>query len=347
MAPTDILSALQDPLYRGADTYSGIGASAVANSLPMLVDPYGSTGSNALNVFGGSILAALLGNMAKSEAADTNADIVAKQSQYLSATPETRLAMAQADPKLFGRLQAAIGANDIMQQAQDKATQRQLEIQDPFKIAESKRALENSIAAQTDPRLRIANLEDAATKAKITNNIEANKPLSVKDIADLRKQVDTDIAGGPEARNFTEVSTQVASLKSALAKNDPVQAKAALYLVAKAIDPSVVRGEELKFWKDTGAFGDRAEQYFQDLEKGTLTPQMVSGLNQIADTLITSRYNTYKTSADARLKTLAGTLGVEPDKTGVTLYPAPTISTPEVNIDTNALAELKRRGLIP
>jgi hypothetical protein len=133
MAATDILAALQGPLETGADTPAGIGASSVANSIPSLIDPYGSAGSNAAYVFGGSILAALLGNMAKSDAAEYNSNIATKQSNFLSADPAERLAMTQQDPNTFAKLQAAISSNDLLQQAQDTATKRQLEIQQQIK----------------------------------------------------------------------------------------------------------------------------------------------------------------------------------------------------------------------
>jgi len=163
MAGENILAALQDPLYTGGETYAGIGAGAIANSLPALVDPYGSTGSNALNVFGGSILAALLGRMAKDDAAEINADIATKQSNFLSADPAQRVALTKQDPRTFARLQAALSANDLMQQAQDAANRRQLEIQKPFEVEKENRALENQIKLQTDPRLLgLQSKEDAS-----------------------------------------------------------------------------------------------------------------------------------------------------------------------------------------
>ena len=153
MAANDILAALQEPLYTGGQTYSGIAAQGVAGALPSLIDPYGSTGSNAANVFGGTILAALLGRMAKSDAADENASIVAKQSSFMGATPEERLTMTQQDPATFAKLQAALNTNQILQQAQDAATRRQLEIGQGFEVTKEGRALENQVKLQTDPRL--------------------------------------------------------------------------------------------------------------------------------------------------------------------------------------------------
>lgn len=164
MAGEDILAALQSPLYSGAETYSGIAAGGVANALPALVDPYGSTGSNALNVFGGTILAALLGNMAKSDAAEQNASIATKQSQFMSASPQERLALTQQDPRTFAKLQAALNTNDLLQQAQGNALKNQLEIQQPFDIEKEKRAYENEIKAKTDPRLMALQSTDDAQK---------------------------------------------------------------------------------------------------------------------------------------------------------------------------------------
>jgi catalase len=101
-----------------------------------------------------------------------------------------------------------------------------------------------------------------------------------------------------------------------------------MYLVAKAADPSVVQGGELAFWRSAGGLGDRAEQYFKDLESGTLRPNLVKGLEAVADNLLAARYNTYKTVGETRLKTFASTLGVKEGETGINLYPAPSITTP-------------------
>jgi hypothetical protein len=166
MANDNFLAALQDPYLTGGDTYSGIGAGAVAGSLPYLVDPYGSTGSNALNVFGGSILAALLGNMAKSDAAEQNAGIVSQQSQFLKATPAERLTMTQQDPRTFAKLQAALNTNQILQEQKNADYLSQLETQKGFEIDKENRALENQIKLQTDPRIIAFKNQDALDPAK-------------------------------------------------------------------------------------------------------------------------------------------------------------------------------------
>ena len=128
MAAGDILAALQGQYETAGDQTSGLGAQAIATALPSLVNPYGSTGGNIASVFGGSILAALLGKMAKSDAAEANVGIANNQSDFLKADPATRLTMTQADPEKFSKLQAALNANDLVQQAADTATRRQLEI---------------------------------------------------------------------------------------------------------------------------------------------------------------------------------------------------------------------------
>jgi len=167
MAENPFLTALQEPLYTSGETYSGIGAGAVAGALPALVDPYGSTGSNALNIFGGSILAALLGNMAKNDAAEENKVIATQQAQFLNSDPNAQLAMVQENPRVFSKLQAALNTQNMTQQMEDNALKRQLEIKEPYaidaeeralasQIAQEKRALENNILQATDPRVLAA-----------------------------------------------------------------------------------------------------------------------------------------------------------------------------------------------
>jgi phosphohistidine swiveling domain-containing protein len=166
MAADDILAALQDPYSTAGDTYAGIGAGAVAQALPGLMNPYESAGTNALYLGGGSILAALLTRMAKDDAAETNAGIALKQSQFINGSPEQQVAMTQADPRTFAKLQAAVNGNALQQQAKENEYRRQLEIQQPFDIEKENRAVENEISKATDPRVLAAKNREAAKPAE-------------------------------------------------------------------------------------------------------------------------------------------------------------------------------------
>jgi hypothetical protein len=161
MAENPILAALQDPMYTAGDTYAGIGAGAVGGSLGALVDPYGSTGSNAAYVLGGSILAGLLGRMAKNDAAEENAAIATKQSAFMTATPEERLTLTQQDPRTFAKLQAALNTNAILQEQKNADLTSQLNLQKPFQIEAEDRALENQVKLQTNPQILAAKVRES------------------------------------------------------------------------------------------------------------------------------------------------------------------------------------------
>lgn len=92
-----LLAALSGAQERPIDDPFGIAASVIGKTSPLLVNPYGSPGKNAMSVVGAGILAALLAHQAHS---DTNADNAAHfpvMQKFLAGNSDDRAAL-MADP---------------------------------------------------------------------------------------------------------------------------------------------------------------------------------------------------------------------------------------------------------
>jgi hypothetical protein len=78
MADSALLKALmnQEYAYKPTDELTGALGLGVAQSLPSLVNPYGSTGANLASVLGGGLLAGLFGYSARKEAERKNAEML-------------------------------------------------------------------------------------------------------------------------------------------------------------------------------------------------------------------------------------------------------------------------------
>lgn len=102
MAGEDLFASLYDTGYAPLDTGWGIAAQGVASSLPSLINPYGSTGTNVATTLGGALLAGLLGYQARAAADERNA----AQAQFIpelfssTTTPERRAAIFAEEPRL-------------------------------------------------------------------------------------------------------------------------------------------------------------------------------------------------------------------------------------------------------
>ena len=90
----DSLSGLQ---FSGADNSWGLGASALASSLPALINPRSSVGRNLAIGLGGTLLTALLGYQARQQASEDTIATMDYGNQILKMTnPDDRLALAKS-----------------------------------------------------------------------------------------------------------------------------------------------------------------------------------------------------------------------------------------------------------
>jgi hypothetical protein len=272
MANDNFLAALQDPYLTGGDTYSGIGAGAVAGSLPYLVDPYGSTGSNALNVFGGSILAALLGNMAKSDAAEQNAGIVSQQSQFLKATPAERLTMTQQDPRTFAKLQAALNTNQILQEQKNADYTSQLTAQQPFEIEKENRALEN----KRKELMQIKLAENEMFGGDPLKNPESPQYKINQNIIKEEDAARSEIAKIPSVSQFASMQKSLPLVKAFKDPNTKSSDVGFVYNYIKSLDDGAVRGEEINMAAASNPLVLKYQNQLQGAIDGTseLTPAL-------------------------------------------------------------------------
>jgi hypothetical protein len=102
MAGEDLYSALGGLNFAPIESPYGIGASAIGQSLPLLVNPYASTGKNFGMVLGGALLSGLLGYQARRDA--TEQSMIANQSaikMFDAKTPQERLSIVESTPDGF------------------------------------------------------------------------------------------------------------------------------------------------------------------------------------------------------------------------------------------------------
>jgi len=111
-----LLSAIMDSRYSAKENPWGIAAQSLAANTGRIVNPYGSTGSNAASTIGAALLAGLLGGVARYQTQEDNARIQPMIEQMMTASPEQRADLVAQDRQLSG-LAAALAANDMQQQA--------------------------------------------------------------------------------------------------------------------------------------------------------------------------------------------------------------------------------------
>ena len=358
----DLLNALLGLRQSPAETGYGIATRGVSAALPMAVNPYGSPGANVGIALGGTLLASILGGMAKQSAAEETAARSALAQQLL-ATPESGRAALVADkPELQPLLTA------LQHEERSRAMERAKKLEDMTLAEQSdlrkatNKAVLDAMAAQgkfpTDERVvgfEDIGLEDpiayGARKAKgeAIAKIRAERdafqetpkgPLIVDPakIAETIKQYDTEISGHPAAKDYLEVRTQFEALKEALKADDPVATKASMYMLAKMVDPSTVRDSELKYWLSAGGAKQKFAQYMKDLANGQLTDTMAKGILTTANAVMKPRYESYKQMASTRAATLKAIIGRDP---GIVFLSEPALNESRATAAIDA--ELARR----
>lgn len=124
MADSALIKALlgEDYQYSPKESVTGSLGYGVSQSLPALVNPYGSTGKNLATVLGGSLLAGLFGYQAKKEAEQKNLAQAGYMQELLSGgiTPEREKEILAADPKL-AKLTTGIKLQELLGGAAAKA----------------------------------------------------------------------------------------------------------------------------------------------------------------------------------------------------------------------------------
>lgn len=132
MATSELLKALMGKEYAYSPTESLTGslASGIGKSLPALVNPYGSSGSNLAAVLGGSLLAGLFGYSAKREAEQKNAEMMPVMMDILSAKEPAKITeILKTSP--YGQRLSPLGISRLsaLEEAQAKREAAALERQ--------------------------------------------------------------------------------------------------------------------------------------------------------------------------------------------------------------------------
>jgi hypothetical protein len=205
------------------ENYYGIGTQVLGQSLPALVNPYGSFGSNLTTVLGGALLQGLLGYQARQEATQQNLEVgrlAAQMTALPSATERVNfLSGVDADSQVMNRLsslqtalqgQEMLGNANIQQQiAQRKALAPiELEIQ---QAADRGMTLEEFQAAKPQlEQIRKARLAQALSTATTGGEItqaarELTSDILFKEADAIRPNPkDIDIIGVAEYKRRKE-----------------------------------------------------------------------------------------------------------------------------------------------
>jgi len=141
MADSTLLKALlgNEYSYTPKESLSGALASGIGGSLPALVNPYGSTGSNLAAVLGGSLLAGLFGYSAKREAEQKNAEMMPVMMDILSAKEPTKIAeILKTSP--YGQRLSPLGISRLsaLEEAQAQTLGDELKFKRELDLIEAK-----------------------------------------------------------------------------------------------------------------------------------------------------------------------------------------------------------------
>lgn len=131
-----LTEALLSSRYQARENPFGIAAQSLALNAGRIVNPYGSTGSNAAASIGAALLAGLMGGVARYQTDNDNAEL-APVAQRLLATsdPAAQAQMVQEHPRLAG-LVAALSAEQNRRAAELAQKQQELEIGRQSKMLE-------------------------------------------------------------------------------------------------------------------------------------------------------------------------------------------------------------------
>lgn len=194
MAPTDtLISGLSGLQFSGLENPYGLGATTLAASLPKLVNPVGSVGTNLGIALGGTLLTALMGYQAQKTAADlTSRATQVGMNIFKAQTPEERLAIANAaDEGFYGpevKNKALNLVNALAGQEQANKLAGELEYTKQLKQLEAQTspAGQEYIGLQTDKLL--AGIQGRGEQSRMTEAVKQKyKQENMMLQADIKK----------------------------------------------------------------------------------------------------------------------------------------------------------------
>ena len=252
----ELLNALLGLRQAPAETGYGIATRGVGAALPLAINPYGSPGANVGIALGGTLLASILGGMAKNSAAEETAARSALAQQLLAAPENARAAIVADKPELQPLLTAlqhqerarATKAEDLamaeqsdLRKARSKALLDAMTAQGRLPVGEQVLNFEQigllsptDLAAEGEAKKRERAIADEKKLFGVPEKIRDEEIAAKKDIAEL-----------PMVKQFLLMETKLPMLENDAKLNTKSSDVAFVYNYIKALDDGAVRGEEI------------------------------------------------------------------------------------------------------
>jgi hypothetical protein len=326
-----LLEALLQAQTKPQDTGWGMATQGLASGIPAMVNPYDSAGKNAGMVLGGSLLAGLLGGLARSSAAEDNARLAMDFETLQQADPTAARAMIEQNNK-YAPLYNALQADRYTRQQElaTKELEAQLKNRYDLMLEEGKtpilsqrdqeKILLDAMAGQGKYRKPDGTIIDAsklglmapadfeADKARrIEEARRGIKGISPDDARKLEVDVTKQVLEGPAAMSLLNIKEKGDGVLKAILDPNPLKATTAIYKFAQTLDEKgVVRGEDGRMIADPGGpLGALAVVHNQLLQKGILTDDAISSLRELVPMLTENAYDKYSTQSNKLLEALA------------------------------------------
>jgi hypothetical protein len=296
----DLTAALSGIYDKPIDNGYGIAASAIGQSIPALVNPYGSVGGNFATVAGASLLSALLGSFARQDAAEVNAQQALSLGQFMGADPTARAGIVKENPRL-SPLYAALSLQQMEDDRTNKMETIKAGIAGKQKIAEIEAQNINKVG-----EIGATNLQKSLTDGlpqyvagdgtvKTVPGAETNTgmlrtPKAIKEEEDAAR---TEINKLPSVLQFQAMQKALPLVKAFKDQDTKSSDMGFVYNYVKANDDGAVRGEEINMAESTNPLINKYRAQLQGALTGqsALTPALK---NQMYEELVGGRKNVYE-----------------------------------------------------
>ena len=384
--PSTLLQALQSSYYKPSEMSAGIASQAIAGGIPALYNPYASSGSNFGVTLGAGLLSGLLGGYARSVAQEENAAMTPLIGQILQAPASERSGLASSNERLSplvaalqfndmeraNKLQDAIQGKGIDLAYDPLIEQRKAQMMEPLELQKaSKLKLQDAAAEQgiytigdqqltaeevgiLDPIQLAAKKQQELAKTEAQSEIDAYgfNPKKEAEIDKLRKE----FSALPEVKNFSIIEKTAGIVDKVLTDPNAVTDLELTRYAILAIEPGMaVREGEQAAVANSQSIPDALRGQWAKAMNGesSLDASAREGIKN----LMIRAYEGHKQSYDRALgffQKEAEAKNIEPGRISYIGESTPTdklIESQAPTIDPNsqaaALAELKRRGLVP
>jgi hypothetical protein len=316
----------EDPFFRsGFGVSQGSGVAPRTNSEALLIPLLEGLAGGAMQGFGRS---------------------QARKTAYEDYKKNPLVSMLEG-PALPEQMPSGWNINDGQQDLIFKALQKQ----NADDIAQKEAEYAAKFASEYSPqamaaKAQLAGMESGASEAAKLGAQRGGPALLPKDLANLEVDYTTKLTTGPSAQNIQEVETRGAQVLNAIKTRDPLHAAAAIYGMAKVLDPAgVVRKEDGTIVANPGGpAGQLASLANQIMQKGQLTDDTVKAMRKLVPELVKGQYSTYAKQKDAMIAA-ATKQGAIADNIG--FLPEPSFAEALKPSPQEMIARLKKSGATP